>query len=340
MIGASSITVRPVGPVDNLDEAVKVNNSVRYGLSSSIFTENVNAAFRAIRDLSTGIVYINHGTTGAEIQFPFGGTRGTGNGMREAGQAGLDSFTEWKSVYVDYSGMIYALLRKPGMNPEIHPTEPVLESSIAILSPQGEVRKKIDLYKAFKRSSYSDILHRMAPYGDLFHTNTLEIFDGTHAGKSVLFRKGNALISSRIMDNISIVDLEKEVVVWSMLGNWKSQHQPTLLANGNILLFDNFHKQNASKIIEFNPLSGKPIWVYTGEPLSSFFSATCGSNQRLPNGNTLITESDNGRAFEVTSDGRIVWEFHNPNRAGKNSELVATLFEVIRLDTGYLHTME
>ena len=92
--------------VADLDEAVAVNNNTRYGLSSSIFTENVNAAFRAIRDLTTGIVYINHGTTGAEIQFPFGGTRGTGNGMREAGQAGLDSFTEWKSVYVDYSGKL------------------------------------------------------------------------------------------------------------------------------------------------------------------------------------------------------------------------------------------
>jgi aldehyde dehydrogenase (NAD+) len=92
--------------VDSLEEAVAVNNSVPYGLSSSIFTENVNAAFRAIRDLTTGIVYINHGTTGAEIQFPFGGTRGTGNGMREAGQTALDSFTEWKSVYVDYSGRL------------------------------------------------------------------------------------------------------------------------------------------------------------------------------------------------------------------------------------------
>ncbi len=92
--------------VGSLEEAVEVNNGVKYGLSSSIFTENVNAAFRAIRDLTTGIVYINHGTTGAEIQFPFGGTRGTGNGMREAGQAALDSFTEWKSVYVDYSGRL------------------------------------------------------------------------------------------------------------------------------------------------------------------------------------------------------------------------------------------
>jgi alpha-ketoglutaric semialdehyde dehydrogenase len=92
--------------VESLAEAVEVNNGVVYGLSSSIFTENVNEAFRAMRDLATGIVYINHGTTGAEIQFPFGGTRGTGNGMREAGQAGLDAFTEWKSVYVDYSGRL------------------------------------------------------------------------------------------------------------------------------------------------------------------------------------------------------------------------------------------
>ncbi len=98
--------VLSVVEVNDLDEAVQVNNSVRYGLSSSIFTENVNAAFRAIRDLATGIVYINHGTTGAEIQFPFGGTRNTGNGMREAGQAALDNFTEWKSVYVDYSGRL------------------------------------------------------------------------------------------------------------------------------------------------------------------------------------------------------------------------------------------
>jgi aldehyde dehydrogenase (NAD+) len=92
--------------VGSLDEAIQVNNSVAFGLSSSIFTENVNAAFRAIRDLTTGIVYINHGTTGAEIQFPFGGTRGTGNGMREAGQTALDTFTEWKSVYIDYSGRV------------------------------------------------------------------------------------------------------------------------------------------------------------------------------------------------------------------------------------------
>ena len=92
--------------VRDLDEAIRVNNATPYGLSSSIFTENVNAAFQAMRDISTGIVYVNHGTTGAEIQFPFGGTRGTGNGHREAGQVGIDTFTEWKAIYVDYSGRL------------------------------------------------------------------------------------------------------------------------------------------------------------------------------------------------------------------------------------------
>lgn len=92
--------------VRSLDEAVTVNNQVTYGLSSAIFTQNVNHVFRAMRDLRTGIVYINAGTTGAEIHLPFGGTRSTGNGHREAGIAALDFFTEWKSVYVDYSGRL------------------------------------------------------------------------------------------------------------------------------------------------------------------------------------------------------------------------------------------
>lgn len=92
--------------VRDLDEAIQLNNDVVYGLSSSIFTQDVQNTFRAIRDLATGIVYVNAGTTGAEIHLPFGGTRGTGNGHREAGTAALDFFSEWKSVYVDFSGRL------------------------------------------------------------------------------------------------------------------------------------------------------------------------------------------------------------------------------------------
>src|SRR5579859_7717856 len=92
--------------VQSLEEAIAVNNDTKYGLSSSIFTSNINAAQTAMRDLTTGIVYVNAGTIGAEIQLPFGGTRGTGNGHREAGLGALEFFTEWKAIYVDYSGKL------------------------------------------------------------------------------------------------------------------------------------------------------------------------------------------------------------------------------------------
>ena len=92
--------------VRDFDEAIRVSNGIKYGLSSSIFTRDVNKAFRAMRDLEAGITYVNAGTIGAEVHLPFGGTKDTGNGHREAGQAALDVFTEWKSIYVDYSGRL------------------------------------------------------------------------------------------------------------------------------------------------------------------------------------------------------------------------------------------
>jgi len=92
--------------VRDFDEAIRVSNGIRFGLSSSIFTRDVNKAFRAMRDLVAGITYVNAGTIGAEVHLPFGGAKDTGNGHREAGQAALDVFTEWKSVYVDYSGKL------------------------------------------------------------------------------------------------------------------------------------------------------------------------------------------------------------------------------------------
>ncbi|MFK9094580.1 aldehyde dehydrogenase family protein [Bacillus salipaludis] len=92
--------------VRTLEEAVEVNNNVEFGLSSAIYTADINRAFKAMRDLDTGLVYINAGTSGAEIHLPFGGTKGTGNGHRDSGVAALDVYTEWKSIYVDFSGKL------------------------------------------------------------------------------------------------------------------------------------------------------------------------------------------------------------------------------------------
>ena len=90
-------------PFDSFDDALSIANGVKYGLSAAIYTRNVNNAFRAQRDLETGIVYVNAPTIGAETHLPFGGTKNTGNGHREAGLAALDFYSEWKTVYVDYS---------------------------------------------------------------------------------------------------------------------------------------------------------------------------------------------------------------------------------------------
>src|SRR6059036_1228934 len=98
--------VTSVIPTKSLDEAIEIANGVRYGLSAAIYTQDVNRAFHAMNEIYTGIFYINSATIGAEVHLPFGGTKGTGNGHREAGTQVLDIFSEWKSVYVDYSGKL------------------------------------------------------------------------------------------------------------------------------------------------------------------------------------------------------------------------------------------
>jgi aldehyde dehydrogenase (NAD+) len=93
-------------PVKSLEEAIAVGNSVDYGLSASIYTQDVNQAFTAMREMYTGIFYVNAPTIGAETHLPFGGTKNTGNGHREACVQALDVFSEWKSIYIDFSGKL------------------------------------------------------------------------------------------------------------------------------------------------------------------------------------------------------------------------------------------
>jgi aldehyde dehydrogenase (NAD+) len=90
-------------PLEGFEQALEVANGVAYGLSASIYTRDVNRAFQAMRELHTGIVYVNAPTIGAEVHLPFGGTKQTGNGHREAGAAALDFYSEWKTLYLDYS---------------------------------------------------------------------------------------------------------------------------------------------------------------------------------------------------------------------------------------------
>lgn len=238
-------------------------------------------------------------------------------------------------------GLIYILThRKRDEYPGQNLTGPILEDFITILSPEGKEIKSISLVKCFIQSPYFYVMNSVRTQGDIFHTNTIEVLDGKLEEDIPIFKKGRVLISIRNLSIIALIDLEKEKVCWLLWGMWNVQHQPTVLENGNLLLFDNSEKTGKSRIIEFNPLTQEIVWSYRGDRKNTFYTGIIGSNQRLPNGNTLITESETGRAFEVTKDNRIVWEFVNPNRAGDRGNLIATLYELIRIAPDYITASE
>jgi hypothetical protein len=234
-------------------------------------------------------------------------------------------------LFVEDEDTIYALQETAHVVPRWDVEQPILEHFIAVLDGEGRPRKTLSLLTAFENSPYSPALHWAPTNGDPFHSNSIEILDGWLEDRSPAFRAGNALISLRELDTIVIVDLDAETVVWALAGMWHRQHEATPLPNGRIILFDNLHAPGVSEVLEVDPFSQEIHWSYAGSEERPFYSETCGANQRLPNGNTLIVESDNGRAFEVTPDGATVWEYVNPHRAGENAELIAALLDVVRL---------
>ena len=239
-------------------------------------------------------------------------------------------------LFVLEDGTIYVLDRDGKILPRINPKEGVLEDFVTVLDRSGRVLRRVSILECFERSPYAGLLREMPRSGDIFHTNTLEVLDGRFADRHPAFRKGNLLVSVHTLDTLAILDPERRTVVWALAGGrpgtWRKQHQPTFLDNGNLLLFDNLGAgRDRSRVLELDPLTGKTLWQFGGSRDVDFFSKTLGSCQRLPNGNTLITESENGRALEVTPEGRVVWELYNPHRAGDHKELVAVLFELVRL---------
>ena len=147
---------------------------------------------------------------------------------------------------------------------------------------------------------------------DWAHTNTIEVLPDTSLGqKDARFRAGNLLFCFRSLDIIGIIDREKNEVVWTWgLGVIDGPHQPTMLENGNILLYDNGTYRETSIAREIDPVSCETVWQY--EDGANFYSPYRSGVQRLPNGNTLICESDAGRIFEVTMDKEIVWDYYSP----------------------------
>jgi hypothetical protein len=156
---------------------------------------------------------------------------------------------------------------------------------------------------------------------DVLHTNTLERLPHD---VPALGSRGDLLVGLRELDLVASVDLRDRRFGWSFgPGELDRPHQPSLLANGNVLVFDNRPRRGYSRVVEIDPRVGKIVWKYEGSPGERFYSEKMGGCQGLPNGNVLITESAAGRAFEVDREGRIVWEFLNPELSAKGRRRAA-----------------
>ncbi|MBU0762817.1 MAG: arylsulfotransferase family protein, partial [Candidatus Altiarchaeota archaeon] len=189
----------------------------------------------------------------------------------------------------------------------------IWDNNIVILSPDGVVKKTISIYDIVKDFIP---LHTLETYAlnstnntfDIFHTNSIEVID-----RDLDYaKKGDILVCVRNINLLAIIDPKKEKIVWSWgpgILDWA--HNPTILKNSNIMVFDNGVHRRYSRVIEIDPLTGKIVWEYSSNS-SSFFSSSRGAAQELPNHNVLITESDRGHVFEITRNGTVVWDYWNP----------------------------
>jgi outer membrane protein assembly factor BamB len=258
-----------------------------------------------------------------------------------------DSQLVWKyleqahhDVDIGEDGRIYALTHEIRDNeyrdfPQL--AVPRIDDFVVVLSPDGQELQKVSIADALIDSPYARLLTRVVWYtkGDYLHNNGIDVVEADAAAALALgpfVRPGQVLLSIREIDTIALLDLEQERIAWALRGPWLAQHDPDILANGNMLLFDNLGNfldaagndaeggGGRSRIIEFDPATTEIVWQYAGTPEEPFESDVRASQERLANGNTLVTEETGGRIIEVTPDGEIVWEFVNPVRAEGRGE--------------------
>ena len=239
-------------------------------------------------------------------------------------------------VQVTPQGKILVLGFKRRLISQVHPNIQTREDHLIMLDQAGEVLEMRSLYDAFR--ARPDIFRFQqvrpntlggVPWVDLFHSNSVEWMYREHLfERDSIYASDNVLLCSRYQDIVAILNWPRNEIVWAWgQGRISGPHDAQVLESGNILIFDNGLGRGYSRVIELDPLSQEIVWEYKAPEPSDFYTRGRGSAQRLPNGNTLITESMAGRAFEVTGDGEIVWEFHCPerNQKGERASLVRTI---------------
>lgn len=229
------------------------------------------------------------------------------------------------------NGDIWVLARTAARMERDGRSRSILEDQLLVLDADGTERRRISILDAFRDTEW-EALPATGPKWDVLHTNTLHPLEGRIADRIPAFRAGDVLLSMRNIHTIAVLAMDTGRITWAHRGDFHLQHDPRVLDNGNLLLFDNGPRERAaSTVYEIDPVTGGTVWSYRGTDESPFFSKSCGTAQRFPNGNTLVVESDAGRAFELDPDGDIVWEFYNPHVGGDEGQYIATLFEVVRL---------
>lgn len=221
-------------------------------------------------------------------------------------------------------GVLTVKGRKPPGSP---PSAVVVEDHVTLLKQNGDIEEERSLEKMLRARPD---LFTFLPAGrgrrkwDPLHSNSLRwLNDEALAARDPIYAQGNIVVSFRHQNSVAIFDWDSQEVVWTWgQGDISEPHDAVVLDNGNILIFDNGPKRYWSRVVELDPLTREIVWEYKAPTPGDFFSGARGANQRLPNGNTLITESNQGRAFEVTPDGDIVWEFFVPHVGPKGHRQV------------------
>ncbi|MGH0028851.1 MAG: aryl-sulfate sulfotransferase [Myxococcota bacterium] len=205
-------------------------------------------------------------------------------------------------------GSLLALVLQEFRDPEVFAGGVVVDNPILPISPQGRSGRPVSLHETMKALDgacpFRTPVESNPGKAEPLHMNSIQWIPGP---------RPQVLISTRHQDCIYRIDWETKRVVWAWgRGELDGPHDATRLANGNVLVFDNGMVRGWSRVLEVEPGSGRIVWEYPGEGDPPFYTRGRGGSQRLPNGNTLIAESNEGRAFEVTRDGEIVWEYYNP----------------------------
>jgi hypothetical protein len=236
-------------------------------------------------------------------------------------------------VVVGEDGTIYTIVQRP-VNERRKGLEsvplPWLVDYLVMLSPDGkELKEPISILDALWNSPYYTLLSPLeAAYQpvmatptmwnsevgkdvrvlqDLLHTNSVCVLTWPMASKFPNFKEGQLLISMRRLQALAIIDPLTSSVVWGACGPWHNQHDAQFLDNGRLLIFDNIGSPHGSRVIEYDQQSGSFPWYYPGTDNPPFFTRDRGMAQRLPNGNTLIVDSEGRKMFEVTMNKELVW---------------------------------